>query len=248
MINDTRTHVRHGISAMAIAVMFISAPAMSQSVGNVEAPQGDDSDQIVVTGSRIRGAAPVGSAVIALDNADLVQSGAVTTAQALQELPQVFNLGISENARGQAGGSGNVTYGTAINLRGIGPFATLTLVNGHRLPNSGTLGQAVDPSVIPTVALRTVEVVADGASAIYGSDAVAGVVNLIMRNDFEGLEVRGRYGFADAYDERQISVLAGHKWDTGSVTIAYEHAYQSGLNGQDRDFFRSDLTRFGGRD
>lgn len=257
MFDQMRARMLSNASALAAAMLAVASPAIAQTSepsavddasSDSLSQQQAEADQIVVTGSRIRGAAPVGSTVTSVSADDVLQSGAVTTAQALQELPQVFNLGISEGSRGQAGGSGNATYGTAINIRGISPYATLTLVNGHRMPLSGTLGQAVDPSVIPTIALQRIEVVADGASAIYGSDAVAGVVNLILRRDFEGLEARGRYGFADSYEERQFSLLAGKRWATGSATFAYEHAFQSALNGQDRDFFRSDLTQFGGRD
>lgn len=249
---NSRTRLFLG-SAM-LALTAFAAPALAQDAAGNADSQPDDaaaptaSSDIVVTGSRIRGVAPVGSTIVSVGLEEIAQSGAVTTAQVLQELPQIFNLGLSENSRGQAGGSGNATYGTAINIRGISPFATLTLVNGHRMPLSGTLGQAVDPSVIPTIALQRVEVVADGASAIYGSDAVAGVVNLIMRRGFNGLEVRGRQGFGDNYRDRQVSALVGHSWDTGNFTLAFEHAYQSGLNGRDRDFFRADQRPFGGRD
>jgi iron complex outermembrane receptor protein len=248
-----RARLLKGVATVALGMTasaaFAAQEAADPAVATLPASEGgDEAGEIIVTGSRIRGVAPVGSAIISVGVDDIVQSGSITAAQALQELPQVFNLGVSENSRGQAGGSGNATYGTAINIRGISPYATLTLVNGHRMPLSGTLGQAVDPSVIPTVALQRIEVVADGASAIYGSDAVAGVVNLIMRRGYEGLEARGRIGFANDYTERQLSVLAGHKWATGSITLAYEHAYQSGLNGAERDFFRADQRGSGGRD
>ena len=129
-----------------------------------------------------------------------------------KRLPQVFNLGVSENSRGQSGGSGNITYGTAINLRGIGPYSTLTLLDGHRAVPQGTTGFAVDPSVVPTLALERVEVVADGASAIYGSDAIAGVVNLIPRRQLEGVEISLRGAQGDEYDEHQLGAIGGFSW------------------------------------
>src|SRR5690606_41940622 len=98
--------------------------------------QGAQSGEIVVTGSRLRGVAPVGSSVIALSADDVAASGAVTTDRLIRQIPQVFDLGVSENSRGQSGGSGNITYGNSINLRGIGPYATLVLVDGHRAVNN----------------------------------------------------------------------------------------------------------------
>src|SRR5690606_22197446 len=113
--------------------------------------------------------------------------------------------------------------------RGIGPSATLTLLDGHRLPGSGTGGAYSDTSVVPILALRRMEIIADGASAIYGSDAVAGVVNLILRRDLNGVEANARYGFADGYDTRQFGVAAGKTWGTGQFMATFEHSYHSAL-------------------
>ncbi len=205
-------------------------------------------DEVIVTGSRIRGSQPVGSTVTAVGRDDIEALAPLSTSSLIQKLPQVFNLGVSENSRGQSGGSGNITYGTSINLRGLGPYSTLTLLDGHRAVPQGTTGFAVDPSIVPTLALERVEVVSDGASAIYGSDAVAGVVNLIPRRYFEGVEVSLRGGRGDAYDERQIGAIGGFGWSNGHAMIAFENSYHSNLNGTDRDFFRGDLRERGGRD
>ena len=207
-----------------------------------------DLDEVIVTGSRIRGSEPVGSVVTAISRDDIDLAAPLSTSSLIQKLPQVFNLGVSENSRGQSGGSGNITYGTAINLRGLGPFSTLTLLDGHRAVPQGTTGFAVDPSIVPTLALERVEVVADGASAIYGSDAIAGVVNLIPRRTFEGVEVSLRGANADEYDERQIGAIGGFGWTSGHVMLALESSEHSNLNGTDREFFRGDLTSRGGRD
>lgn len=203
----------------------------------------DDQGAIIVTGSRLRGAAPVGSAVTALGRDEVELAGAVTTERLIQQLPQVFDLGVSENSRGQGGGSGNIAYGNTINLRGIGPYATLILVDGHRAVNNS---RAFEPSVIPTLGLERVEVVADGASAIYGSDAIAGVVNLIPRRSLNGIEATARYGAGADFEESQLGIAAGKVWSTGQAMIAYERVYRSALNGTDRDFFRSDQRALGG--
>ena len=200
---------------------------------------------IVVTGSRIRGSAPVGSSVIAIDRSAIENSQAVTTDRLIKDIPQVFDLGTSENSRGQSGGSNNITYGNAINIRGIGPYATLTLVDGHRAVNNS---RSVDPSIIPTLGLERVEVIADGASAVYGSDAVAGVVNLIPRRDLDGVNAMARMGVADNFHESQLGIAAGKTGDWGQVMVAYQHVYRSNLNGDDRAFFTSDQRPYGGPD
>jgi iron complex outermembrane recepter protein len=201
--------------------------------------------EIIVTGSRIRGTAPIGSTVVAMSNADIAAAGRVTLQQAIEDLPQVFNLGVSEGSRGQSGGSGNIVYGNSINLRGIGPNATLIMVDGHRVTNDG---RSIDPSILPTLGVERVEVVADGASAIYGSDAVAGVVNLIPRRHFTGLEMVARGGISDdgVYNEKTLGAAFGHKFERGQFMLAYEHVEKSNLNGNDRSFFRSNQTSSGG--
>ena len=225
-----------------------AAPAAEDAVAAAEAGSlVDDQAQpnIVITGSRIRGIAPVGSPLIDLGREEIQASSAVTTDRLIRELPQVFDLGISENSRGQSGGNSNITYGNSVNLRGIGPFATLVLVDGHRVVGNS---RSVDPSIIPTLGLERVEVVADGASAIYGSDAVAGVVNLIPRRSLRGFEALARYGVADNYNEWQVGIAGGHRWSSGQIMVAYEHAFRSNLSGDNRDFFTNDQRPFGGRD
>ena len=230
--------------AATLAAQCVSA----QETATPAASAGAVLSEIVVTGSRIGGVAPIGSTVVTVDRASIDTAAVVNTTQLIQEVPQVFNLGISENSRGQSGGNSNITLGSAINLRGLGPFATLTLVDGHRAVPQGTSGLAVDPSSIPTLALERVEIVADGASAIYGSDAIAGVANLILRRKVEGLELRSRYGFAQDAHDSQFGAIFGHTWDTGQVTVAAERQFRSALNGEDRDFFRADLRGEGGHD
>ncbi|MCC6630503.1 MAG: TonB-dependent receptor [Gammaproteobacteria bacterium] len=215
----------------------------------VYAAEAEDSDlaEVVVTGSRVRGAEPVGSAVIALDRDALADAGQVTIDRIIKDLPQNFDLGVSENSRGQNGGAGNIVYGNTVNLRGVGPYATLIMVDGHRVTNNS---RSTDPSILPTLAVGRVEVVADGASAIYGSDAVAGVVNIIPRRDLNGAEVFGRKGFTRNGDfkEAVYGAAVGKVWDSGQAMLAYEHVDRDNLSGDDRDFFVGDQRNSGGRD
>jgi iron complex outermembrane receptor protein len=234
--------------SQSVAAQTVADGSQSSTAGAIALNGSDSQDgEVVVTGSRLRGAAPVGSSVIALGRDDLAASGAVTVDRIIKEIPQVFDLGVSENSRGQSGGSGNNTYGNSINLRGIGPYATLILVDGHRTVSNS---RSFDPSVLPSLGVERVEVVADGASAIYGSDAVAGVVNLIPRRSLEGVDSVARYGVSGdgAFHEYQLGAAVGHRWSTGQAMIAYEHVFRSALNGQDRAFFRSDQRAFGGND
>lgn len=192
-------------------------------------------EEIVVTGSRMRGAeAPVGSPVISLDRDHIDKSSAISVDQMIRELPQVFNLGVSEGSRGQSGGNGNIVWGNSVNLRGIGPYATLVLVDGHRVNSNA---RSIDPSILPSLALERVEVVADGASAIYGSDAIAGVVNMITRRNVDGGDVIARFGTGSDYSEYKVGASYGKTWDSGSVFFAVEKGLRDNLNGSDRDFF-----------
>lgn len=243
-------------ASAALTAFALPAAAQQQAAAPASAPQGkadgkpeEKIEQITITGSRIRGIAPIGSAVVGVDRNSIESANVASTAQMLQQVPQVFNLGVSENSRGQAGGSGNITYGSAINLRGIGPFATLVLVNGHRVVGQGTTAAAVDPSIIPMLMLERVEIVPDGASAIYGSDAVAGVANLILRRHEKTVQGFARIGRADSYAERQVGALWATRWaGGGQATIGFEHSYRDALSGRDRDFFAGDLRAQGGGD
>ncbi|CAN5339981.1 TonB-dependent receptor [soil metagenome] len=245
-----RTVARYGVASIAL-IWAVGAAAQDQSAAQAGAgptavtPDDSLGAEVIVTGSRLRGAAPVGSSVIALGRNDVEASGAVTTDRLIAQIPQVFDLGVSEDSRGQSGGSGNIAYGNTVNLRGIGPYATLILVDGHRAVNNS---RAFDPSVIPTLGLERVEVVADGASAIYGSDAVAGVVNLIPRRSLNGVEATARFGTADNFNEYQAGVAVGHVWSQGQIMLAFEHVYRSNLSGDDRSYFRSDQRSLGGND
>ncbi|MFM1885713.1 MAG: hypothetical protein RL026_870 [Pseudomonadota bacterium] len=231
--------VRHAILGVGL-VALAGAPSWA-SAAEDEVPE-----EIVVTGSRVRGAQPVGSAVTTVGRDEIDRAGQISTDRILKELPQNFDLGVSENSRGQSGGAGNIVYGNTVNLRGIGPYATLVIVDGHRVVNNS---RSTDPSIIPTLGLERVEVVADGASAVYGSDAVAGVVNLIPRRSLDGIEAFGRYGLADGgYNENVVGGALGRVFDRGQFMLAYEHASRDALSGDDRDFFRSDQTASGGRD
>ncbi len=195
-------------------------------------------EEVIVTGSHIRGAQNLSAPVIRIDREEIVQSGYATTQQFIQSLPQNVNS-VSDAPLINGGAGMNLAYhGAAANLRGLGSDATLVLLNGRRLAGAGN-GSFVDISLVPLTAIERIDVLSDGASAIYGSDAVGGVVNFVLRDDFEGAETRLRYGAVTEgnHSERQLGQMVGHAWDSGQALMSYEYFQGSALHATDRDFF-----------
>ncbi|TPD59324.1 TonB-dependent receptor [Emcibacter nanhaiensis] len=195
-------------------------------------------EEIVVTGSNIRGGRSA-SPVFKYDREDIDRLGVSSVPQFIQQLPQNFGGGIAENTSGlvTAEDGININEGTGINLRGLGNDATLVLIDGRRLAPVG-MGNFVDISMIPLTAIDRVEVLTDGASAIYGSDAVGGVVNFKLRKDFDGAETRLRYGTATDgdLDEFQVGQVFGSAWETGHALASYEYYKRDHLDANDRDY------------
>jgi outer membrane receptor protein involved in Fe transport len=215
------------------------------------APEGNG-DDILVVGTRIRGAAPVGSPVTIIDRAAMEKAGRGTIQGLLETVPANFGGGPNEATVGvntRNGSIDNTGLGSAINLRGLGSAATLVLFDGNRPALGGTDGTFADISLIPQIAIDRIEVLTDGASAIYGTDAVAGVVNFRFRNRFEGLDTSFRIGTADGdFEEYQLGAIAGKRWATGGIVIAYQYSDRDHLPGSQRRFATSDLRPFGGPD
>ncbi len=228
-------------AAAPLAILMAAAPAFAQE-------QDEKVEELVITGSRIRGIEVAGSNVAAISREEIEEASAATTGDLLRKFPQVIGIGPSATGATAQNAAANVTRSVGLNLRGIGVNATLPLWEGRRFPAAGTQGQLVDISVIPTIALERVEVVPDGSSAIYGSDAITGVVNLLLRKNIDGGEVRARYGSADGYNESQVGLVVGKRWEGGSFMFAAEHAANSPLSGRDRDWYTQNLTPRGGRD
>jgi iron complex outermembrane receptor protein len=247
-MKSTRVPSRQAcVSSLALAIAVASAASAAEAQTEARAST-DTVTEVIVTGTRIRGVAAVGSTAVSLNRDQIVSSGATTASDLLRKVPQVIGLGPSAVGTSAQNGAANGTRGSGVNLRGVGVNATLLLFDGNRFPAAGTQGQYTDPSVLPFIALERIEVVPDGASAIYGSDAVAGVVNLIPRSNFDGAETSVRASFADGYSTNQISQIFGHRSDKGSAILAFEHTYNSALEGQSRDFYTSDQRPRGGHD
>ncbi|CAN7619792.1 TonB-dependent receptor [Phenylobacterium sp. LjRoot164] len=188
--------------------------------------------EVVVTGSHIRGGDAIAQ-VVELSAVDIERGGFLDLGQALRSLPVNFSGGLNpETSVGnviQDGAGDNSFHASSANLYGLGSGATLVLLNGHRLPVVGS-GVAVDLSLVPLAAVDRMEVLADGASAIYGADAVAGVVNIITRRRMEGGEARLRYGGArDGLDTWAGSMIVGGEWRSLSAVAGVERVDQNGL-------------------
>ncbi|URW75888.1 TonB-dependent receptor [Sphingomonas donggukensis] len=208
--------------------------------------------EIVVTGTRIRGAAPVGSPVTVVDRTAIERSGRGTVQSLFETIPSNFGGGFNESVAGttsrNAAGE-NAALGSSINLRGLGASSTLVLFDGNRPALGGVNGTFADISLIPQLAIERIEILTDGSSALYGSDAVAGVVNFRFRKNFSGFESLARAGTADGdFGEYQLGQLAGVTWGGGSATAAYQYSERGSLPGAQRRYATDDLRPFGGGD
>lgn len=209
-------------------------------------------DEVVVTGSYLRGADSP-SPVVMLTQDDVARSGLATVADALAALPQNFTGSAFEGSAGTgADRSGrNLGYATGVNLRGLGADATLVLVNGRRIAGTGSAGDFADVSNLPSSVVQRADVLLDGASALYGADAVGGVVNIILKSRFDGAESRLRVGGTSdgGAEEVLFSHTDGFNWSSGSLVASYEVHDRGELRAEDRRATRSaDLRPLGGSD
>lgn len=206
---------------------------------NVEDPAA--TSEVIVTGTHIRDGEAVGATVVSVGRKEIERRGFSTVQDVVQSLPQNFGGDITEDGIGSGSGNAalNYSYGTAANLRGLGSLSTLTLVNGRRLPSSGVT-QTTDLSMIPLSAIERVDVLLDGASALYGSDAVGGAVNLVLRRDYAGADTVLRSGFTSDGGARELRAgqSLGTTWDGGGVLGSYEYYDRDKLLSSQRDSTR----------
>lgn len=232
-------------------VVVVRAGTQVNYVAPSSTPEPTAIAEIVVTGTNIRGAVATGP-VRTLRREDIERSGRATVADALAA--QTANFGGTGNPvaslTGVDGGSLNYSVAPAANLRGLGSDATLTLFDGRRVAGSGGRGDFTDLSAIPSLAVDRVEILTDGASAIYGSDAVGGVVNILLRHRYQGLEVRTRGSLGrDGRKDGLVGLAAGRTWSTGSIFAAYDFEHRDRLSAADRPYTATgDLRPFGGSD
>jgi iron complex outermembrane recepter protein len=217
--------------------------------------QSDTVETVVVTatGTNIAGIAPVGTESVALDRDAILNTGQTSLSDVVRSLPQVTNLGVYREG-GTQGGQ-NATQASVINLRGLGIGGTLTLVDGHRVPSTGTGTTMTDANQLPMAMIDKVEMIVDGNSAIYGSDAVGGVVNFVTRKNFEGVEATFRFTAVDGYNEYGGSITGGHFWDhlgggfgAGNLIVSYDYDWRDRMWMSSRPRLMQNLTQYGGVD
>jgi iron complex outermembrane receptor protein len=228
-----------------------ASPASSagdSSTGDALRHGDKDVEEITVTGTHIRGTKESPSPVLVFSRADIDATGMITVQQFLQTLPQNY-AGASEgtiNSIAARSRTNNTVNGSAPNLRGLGAEATLVLINGHRAAPGNSDGSFVDISMIPLAAVERIEIITDGASAIYGSDAVGGVVNIILRSKFDGAESRALFGAVGTGSMHNIQAAqtVGDTWSTGSALLSYQYSDQTPLSAGSRDYLSSVLLPF----
>ncbi|WP_102529631.1 TonB-dependent receptor [Shewanella sp. 10N.286.51.B7] len=229
------------LTAKAIRRGFLTIAATTVATGSVfsgsviaEEAQAEKVERIAVTGSRIkRTDMETASPVSVIDASAIIASGATSIDDVLQKMTS--SGGAMTNAAVNNGSGGNAR----VNLRGLGSNRTLVLVNGRRMIASGTgAASSVDLNTIPVSMIQRVEVLKDGASAVYGTDAIAGVVNVILKRDFDGFELNvqtGVSGQGDA-DESSVDFTMGNTFDKGNVVINAQYTKRGDASQADRDF------------
>ena len=229
-----------GLSAAALAQTTPPPPPAEEE----EEQASNTNEDILVTGSRIRqdpNASPVPLQIIR--NEDILREGISSPEQFIQFLSSNGNGAdnLASNADVVSGAQRGTNGLSAANLRGQGSASTLVLLNGRRVAAHGLSGSAVDVNQIPFAAIERVEVLTDGASAIYGTDAIGGVINYITRTDYEGLGVQGFVDIPEAGGGEiyRVSAIAG--WgdldeDGFNIMGAVAYRWNSALRGDQRDF------------
>ncbi len=219
----------------------IAAAGFALTIGTAGAESGDIEDdaieEIVVTGSRlVRRDLTAPSPLTTIDRQAILSTGQPTLEEALNRLPQAQpSFGRSSNNPGD---------GTSqVDLRGIGPGRTLVMLNGRRIAPAG-IGSAVDVNTLPGILIQRVEVITGGATTVYGSDAIAGVVNFLTRSDFEGFGLETSYYTTERGDSdvADITLTWGHNFDKGNVTLFGGYLDREATLQSERSFSATTIT------
>ena len=207
--------------------------------------------EVLITGSVITGSAAVGVPVTSIGVDEFRNIGALTVADVIRTLPSIEMANFETAAAG--GRAGERGARVDFRSRDVGGDRGMLMVDTIRYPGQYIGGNVIDPSIIPEIAIDRVEVLTDGASSLYGSDAVAGVINIILKRNFDGAITQARFGtavseFGGGMNRYQFGQLYGKTWESGSVTIAYEFNHQDALNTTDERLkfqFTHDFTPWG---
>ena len=224
--------------AFGIASSITLAPTIAAAAEEVA----EEVERVIITGSRLLREGDIApSPVTVLSGEQLLSTGALNIGEALNRLPSLkptFGLANSGRFIGTAGLN-------SVDLRGMGSARTLVLVDGKRHVSSSESSARVDTNTIPTAWIDRVEIITGGASAVYGADAVTGVVNFILKKEIEGFDFSATKGYADnsSFDKQKLSLSYGRNFDNdrGNFAISFEYAGQDRLNALDNKFTKDSV-------
>ena len=237
------TRSRSGLAAtISLAALAFAAPALAQTAPQ---PEADEVEEVVVTGSRIvRSEVTSANPVTITSGDELRRTGLISLGEALRRDPAIGEGGFNQSNTLSGGGA------SSIDLRNLGSNRSLLLINGKRfsLFTDSLQNESNDVGFLPTGMLERVEILRDGAGPTYGADAVAGVVNFILREDFDGIEVGSFFGVSEQGDAAQhrVNGLIGATSDRGSVLLGMEFSHRAELPQRDREIGRNPIAGFTG--
>ncbi len=241
LLSAANAAARYGVLALlGVTALMAQTPATAPTATTTSSSAPTDPQKLEkfeVTGSRIKRIEVEGpSPITIISRADIETSGRTNLTELLRELPEASQIGINEG-----GTTAAVRGSTALDLRNLGPNNTLVIVNGRRVVLTGSNSGGttfVDLNRFPLAMIERIEVLKDGASAIYGADATAGVVNIITRRDYNGFEVTTSYGntFKSDAAEKTVSFFGGAASGKASATIAFSYFERNALDAKDRSF------------
>jgi len=234
-----------GTSFVALLAAATITAANAQQANSNTTAAADSVESVTVTGTSFRGVAPVGGNLVSVDRGEIEKTAAQNAQQILKNVPAITGLGMS----GVTQNAGNSYYAPTIHSLGASASnSTLVLIDGHRIPLGHISLALPDPSMVPPIALERVEVLAEGASSVYGSDAVAGVVNFITRKRYEGLMLTAQAGTGDNFGTLSAGLLGGTSWQGGSVLAAFGYSHTGALRYDyaSRPYLAPNKTPYGG--
>lgn len=232
--NELSLRIRQALVLGLAGSTTLAAPTFAQ---NADEEQAKTLDSVVVTGSRIRRVdAETASPVFTIDRQAIDRTGSATIGDFLQDIPAISGAATNPSVN-NGGGDGSAT----VSLRGLGDSRTLTLLNGRRMVYA-------DINSIPMAAIERVEILKDGASAVYGTDAIGGVVNFILKRDFDGSELSIGYGESSRSDAQRTTANFTYGWsgERGNILFNLNYNDQQEVLAADRDYSRDALTLYSG--
>ena len=231
-------------SCLALVICTTLSLSNTTLAQNNNASEERKVEKITVTGSRIKGVDLEGTQPLVIIDADAIRnSGASSVSELMQQVSQTRG-GEGSFSTSESGATSTSTPAgqAAASLRGLGPSSTLTLINGRRVAASSFASGTqnfVDINSIPLAAIERIEVLATGASAIYGADAVAGVINYILKKDYQGAEFNTSYGNSSASSDEgkyNLNLVVGTEFAGGNLTVFADYFNREALSAQDRSF------------